>query len=179
MAEALLGLGGNVGEVRAALDEAVALLADGKDTTLRSASSQYLTPPWGVLEQPRFTNMAIAVDTTLSARALLERAMNIESAFDRDRYRERRWGPRPVDIDLLSYDNLVVNEPGLILPHPRLFGPPDRGPQHQGCAGGARRSRHRTLAAVALVAAPDAFLSSDAAPLRAWHFHCIRCRGIR
>jgi 2-amino-4-hydroxy-6-hydroxymethyldihydropteridine diphosphokinase len=121
MAEALLGLGGNVGEVRAALDEAVALLADGKDTTLRSASSQYLTPPWGVLEQPRFTNMAIAVDTTLSARALLERAMNIESAFDRDRYRERRWGPRPVDIDLLSYDNLVVNEPGLILPHPRLF----------------------------------------------------------
>ena len=121
MAEALLGLGGNVGDVRAALTEAIALFADGRDVTLRSASSHYLTPPWGVLEQPRFTNMAIVVDTTLSPRALLERAMNIESAFDRDRYRERRWGPRPVDIDLLSYDNLVMDEPGLTLPHPRLF----------------------------------------------------------
>ena len=121
MAEALLGFGGNVGDVRSTLNEAVALFADGKDVTLRFASSQYLTPPWGVLEQPRFTNMAIVVDTTLTPRALLERAMNIESAFDRDRYREKRWGPRPVDIDLLSYDNLTLDEPGLILPHPRLF----------------------------------------------------------
>ena len=121
MAEALLGLGGNVGDVRAALNEAVALFADGKDVTLRSASSHYLTPPWGVLEQPRFTNMAIAVGTRLSPRALLERAMNIESAFDRDRYRTRRWGPRPVDIDLLSYDDVTIDEPGLTVPHPRLF----------------------------------------------------------
>ncbi len=121
MAEALLGLGGNVGDVRTALNEAVALFADGKEVTLRSASSHYLTPPWGVLEQPRFTNMAIVVDTTLSPKALLERAMNVESAFDRDRYRTRRWGPRPVDIDLLSYDNLVMDDPGLTLPHPRLF----------------------------------------------------------
>ena len=121
MAEALLGFGGNVGDVRRTLNEAVALFADGKDVTLRFASSHYLTPPWGVLEQPRFTNMAIVVETALSPRALLERAMRIESAFDRDRYREKRWGPRPVDIDLLSYDNLTVDEPGLILPHPRLF----------------------------------------------------------
>ena len=121
MAEALLGVGGNVGDVRRTLNEAVALFADGKDVKLRFASSHYLTPPWGVLEQPRFTNMAIVVDTTLSPRALLDRAMNVESAFDRDRYREKRWGPRPVDIDLLSYDNLTLDEPGLILPHPRLF----------------------------------------------------------
>ena len=47
--------------------------------------------------------------------------MNIESAFDRDRFREKRWGPRTVDVDLLAYDELVINEPGLILPHPRLF----------------------------------------------------------
>jgi 2-amino-4-hydroxy-6-hydroxymethyldihydropteridine diphosphokinase len=121
MAEALLGFGGNVGDVRKTLNEAVALFADGKDVTLRFASSHYLTPPWGVLEQPRFTNMAIVVETALTPRALLQRAMNTESAFDRDRYREKRWGPRPVDIDLLSYDNLTLNEPGLILPHPRLF----------------------------------------------------------
>jgi 2-amino-4-hydroxy-6-hydroxymethyldihydropteridine diphosphokinase len=121
MAEALLGFGGNVGDVRAALNEAVALFADGKDVTLRAQSSHYRTPPWGVLEQPPFVNLAIRVETTLSPRALLERAMNIESVFDRDRYRAKRWGPRPVDIDLLAYDNLVIDEPGLAIPHPRMF----------------------------------------------------------
>jgi len=121
MAEALLGFGGNVGDVRAALNEAVTLFADGKEVTLRAQSSHYRTPPWGVLEQPSFVNLAIRVETALSPRALLERAMNIESAFDRDRYRVKRWGPRPVDIDVLSYDNLVIDEPGLILPHPRMF----------------------------------------------------------
>jgi len=121
MAEALLGFGGNVGDVRAALAEAVALFADGKDVTLRAQSSHYRTPPWGVLEQPPFVNMAVRVETALPPRALLERAMKIESAFDRERYRVKRWGPRPVDIDLLSYDAIAVDEPGLILPHPRMF----------------------------------------------------------
>jgi 2-amino-4-hydroxy-6-hydroxymethyldihydropteridine diphosphokinase len=121
MANALLGFGGNVGDVRANLNEAVAMFADGKEVRLRYASSHYHTPPWGVLEQPPFVNMAIEVETDLSPRALLERAMNIESAFDRDRNREKRWGPRTLDADLLSYDNLVVDEPGLILPHPRMF----------------------------------------------------------
>jgi 2-amino-4-hydroxy-6-hydroxymethyldihydropteridine diphosphokinase len=121
MVEALLGFGGNVGDVRATLTEAVALLADGKDVTLRAQSSHYRTPPWGVLEQPPFVNLAIRVETMLSARALLERAMSIESAFDRERYRVKRWGPRPVDIDLLSYDDVTVDEPGLTLPHPRMF----------------------------------------------------------
>ena len=63
MAEALLGFGGNVGDVRATLNEAVALFADGKDVTLRFASSHYRTPPWGVPDQPPFINLAIAVET--------------------------------------------------------------------------------------------------------------------
>ena len=121
MAEALLGFGGNVGDVRTTLRQAVELFADGRDVTLRAQSSHYRTPPWGVLEQPPFVNMAIKVETALPARALLERAMTVESTFDRDRYRAKRWGPRPVDIDLLSYDNLVIDEPGLTLPHPRMF----------------------------------------------------------
>jgi 2-amino-4-hydroxy-6-hydroxymethyldihydropteridine diphosphokinase len=121
MAEALLGFGGNVGDVRVTLKEAVALFADGRDVMLRGQSSHYRTPPWGVLEQPPFVNMAIQVETNLTPRALLERAMNVESSFDRDRYRAKRWGPRPVDIDLLSFDNLVIDEPGLTLPHPRMF----------------------------------------------------------
>jgi 2-amino-4-hydroxy-6-hydroxymethyldihydropteridine diphosphokinase len=121
MHEALLGLGGNVGDVRANLTEAIALLADGPDVTLRSVSSHYRTPPWGVLEQPPFINLAIVIETTLPPRDLLKRAMNIEAAFDRDRYREKRWGPRTVDVDLLAYDDLEIDEPGLTLPHPRLF----------------------------------------------------------
>ena len=121
MAEALLGLGGNVGDVRATLDEAVALFADGEAVKLVARSSDYTTPPWGVTDQPPFINLAIAVETALSPRALLDRALNVERALDRDRSRERRWGPRTIDIDLLAYDDLVLDEPGLTLPHPRLF----------------------------------------------------------
>lgn len=121
MAEALLGFGGNVGDVRATLDQAVALFADGQDVTLAARSADYRTPPWGVTDQPPFINLAIAVETTLPPRALLNRAFDIERALGRDRTRERRWGPRTIDIDLLTYDDITLDEPGLILPHPRLF----------------------------------------------------------
>jgi 2-amino-4-hydroxy-6-hydroxymethyldihydropteridine diphosphokinase len=121
MAEALLGLGGNVGDVRTMLDKAVALLADNKDIVLRARSSDYATPPWGVTDQPPFINLAIRIETALTPRALLERALEVERALGRDRARETRWGPRTIDIDLIAYDDLVLDEPDLILPHPRLF----------------------------------------------------------
>jgi 2-amino-4-hydroxy-6-hydroxymethyldihydropteridine diphosphokinase len=121
MAEALLGLGGNVGDVRATLKRAVALLADDKGIVLRARSSDYATPPWGVTEQPPFVNLAIQVETVLAPRALLARALEVERALGRDRAHETRWGPRTIDIDLIAYDDLVLDEPGLILPHPRLF----------------------------------------------------------
>jgi 2-amino-4-hydroxy-6-hydroxymethyldihydropteridine diphosphokinase len=121
MAQALLGLGGNVGDVRATLDEAIARLTDGHDVTLVARSSDYATPPWGVTDQPPFVNLAILLETTLSPRALLGRALDIERALGRDRSTGERWGPRPVDIDLLAYDDLQIDEPGLTLPHPRLF----------------------------------------------------------
>jgi len=121
MAEALLGFGGNVGDVRAMLNEAIALFADGRDVKLLARSSDYSTPPWGVTDQPAFTNLAIAVETALSPRELLTRALNVERALDRDRTREKRWGPRTVDIDLLTYDDVTLDEPSLTLPHPRLF----------------------------------------------------------
>lgn len=121
MAEALLSLGGNLGNVRATLDRAVALLCDGGDVRLIARSSDYRTPPWGVADQPPFVNLCIAVDTSLSPQALLARAQSIERALGRDRSGERRWGPRAVDIDLLAYDDLALNEPELTLPHPRLL----------------------------------------------------------
>lgn len=121
MADALLALGGNVGDVPATLDSAITQLCDGADVRLIARSSDYRTPPWGVKEQPPFVNLCIAIATTLSPRALLARAQEVERALGRDRTHEQRWGPRPVDIDLLAYDDLALATPDLILPHPRLF----------------------------------------------------------
>ena len=121
MADVLIGLGGNVGDVRTTLDKAITLLADNKDIILRARSSDYATPPWGVKDQPPFINLAILVETVLTPRALLERALEVERALGRDRARETRWGPRTIDIDLIAYDDLVLDEPDLTLPHPRLF----------------------------------------------------------
>ena len=121
MAEALVGLGGNIGEVRATLDRAVAALCDESDVRLVAQSSDYATPPWGVVDQPPFVNRCITIETKLTPRALLDRALAVERTLGRDRARERRWGPRPVDIDLLAYGDVAIAEPDLTLPHPRLF----------------------------------------------------------
>jgi 2-amino-4-hydroxy-6-hydroxymethyldihydropteridine diphosphokinase len=120
MAEALLALGGNVGDVRATLARAIAMLCERGDVRLLARSSDYLTPPWGVEDQPPFVNLCIAVDTMLTPQALLALAQAVERAFGRDRTHEQRWGPRTLDIDILAYDDLVLNEPDLRLPHPRL-----------------------------------------------------------
>ena len=121
MTVALLALGGNVGDVRATLDRAVALLCDGQEVRLIARSSDYRTPPWGDTDQAPFVNICIAVETTLSPHALLERAHGVERILGRDRTRERRWGPRTADIDVLAYDDVTLTEGDLILPHPRLF----------------------------------------------------------
>src|SRR5262245_29065773 len=121
MAEALLAFGVNLGNVRETLARAIAMFCDGTDVRLTARSSDYSTPPWGVEDQPRFVNLAIAVETTLAPHALLARAQAVERAFGRDRTRERRYGPRTVDIDLIAYDDVVLETSGLTLPHPRLF----------------------------------------------------------
>jgi 2-amino-4-hydroxy-6-hydroxymethyldihydropteridine diphosphokinase len=121
MPEALLALGGNVGDVRDTLDRALTIFCDGTAIRLTARSSDYATPPWGIVDQPRFVNLCIAVGTSLTPQALLAHAQAVERAFGRDRARERRWGPRPLDIDLLAYDDIALDEPGLTLPHPRMF----------------------------------------------------------
>jgi 2-amino-4-hydroxy-6-hydroxymethyldihydropteridine diphosphokinase len=120
-AEALLALGGNVGDVRENFDRAIALLCDGVTTRLVARSSDYRTPPWGVTDQPPFINAVIAVATTLSPHDLLARALDVERALGRDRKHERRWGPRTMDIDLLAYGDTVLADAELTLPHPRMF----------------------------------------------------------
>jgi 2-amino-4-hydroxy-6-hydroxymethyldihydropteridine diphosphokinase len=121
MPEALVAFGGNVGDVRNTLDRALATFCDGTAIRLTARSSDYATPPWGVVDQPRFVNLCIAVETSLTPHALLTRAQVVERAFGRDRAQERRWGPRPLDIDLLAYDDIVLDEQDLTLPHPRMF----------------------------------------------------------
>ena len=121
MTEALLALGGNVGNSRAILDRAVALLCDGNDIRLTARSSEYRTPPWGFKYQSPFINLCIAVETNLSPRELLARAQGVELQLGRDRAHEKRWGPRTADIDIIAYGDLELVELGLTLPHPRLF----------------------------------------------------------
>src|SRR5205809_1844021 len=120
MAEALIALGGNVGNARDTLGRALATFCDGDAVRLIARSSDYSTPPWGVTDQARFVNLCVAVEARLTPHALLARAQAVERAFGRDRANERRWGPRPLDIDILAYDDLVLSDPDLTLPHPRL-----------------------------------------------------------
>jgi 2-amino-4-hydroxy-6-hydroxymethyldihydropteridine diphosphokinase len=121
MTEALIALGGNVGNSRAILDRAVTLLCDGIAVRLKARSSDYLTPPWGFKYQPPFVNLCIAVDTLLGPRELLARAQDVELRLGRDRAHEKKNGPRTADIDILAYDDLALDEQRLTLPHPRLF----------------------------------------------------------
>ena len=120
MARALIAFGGNIGDARTTIASAIAEFCDGLHVRLHARSSDYKTPPWGLTDQPPFVNACIAVDTRLSPHGLLDRAHEVERAFGRDRHKEQRWGPRPIDIDLLAYDDLALEDGTLILPHPRL-----------------------------------------------------------
>jgi len=120
MSAALIGLGSNAGDEKAILDGAVSQFCNGTSVRLVSRSANYLTKPWGVEDQPMFINLCLRVETDLSPLDLLRRALEVEAAFGRDRAKERRWGQRTLDIDVLAYDDLVVDLPELQLPHPRM-----------------------------------------------------------
>jgi 2-amino-4-hydroxy-6-hydroxymethyldihydropteridine diphosphokinase len=121
MAEAFIALGGNVGDVRATFNRAIALVCDGTAVRLLARSAHYRTPPWGVVDQAPFVNAAIAVTTSLSPHELLTRTKAAERALGRDSAVERHWGPRPIDLDILAYDDVELHDPDLTLPHPYMF----------------------------------------------------------
>ena len=121
MAEAFIALGGNLGDVQTTFDRAIAMLCDGAAVRLLARSSNYRTPPWGVADQPPFVNAAIEVATSLSPHELLARAKATERILGRDSAHERHWGPRPIDLDILAYDDVELHDPVLTLPHPYMF----------------------------------------------------------
>src|SRR5580692_6250272 len=121
MANAIIALGGNVGDVRATFKKAIANICGMTQAALLARSSDYATPPWGDERQDRFINACIEIETGLDPHALLFTLHKIEQKFGRDRAHERRWGPRTLDLDLIAYDEVSIDKPELTLPHPRLF----------------------------------------------------------
>lgn len=117
MARAYIGVGSNIGDRRAALEEAARRLEDGAGRIV-ARSSFYRADPVEVVDQEEFLNQVLALDTSLGATDLLARCLAIERAMGRVRTRDK--GPRVIDLDLLFYADAILTGPGLEVPHPRL-----------------------------------------------------------
>ncbi|WP_342162656.1 2-amino-4-hydroxy-6-hydroxymethyldihydropteridine diphosphokinase [Methylobacterium sp. SD21] len=113
--KAWLGIGSNIGDMAAMLDQAVDKLAAVPGIRVVARSPDYRTPPWGKTDQPWFLNGAVAIETDLDPHALLDACQGIER--DLGRIREERWGPRIIDIDVLAYEGAAVEDERLVLPH--------------------------------------------------------------
>jgi 2-amino-4-hydroxy-6-hydroxymethyldihydropteridine diphosphokinase len=113
---AYLGLGSNLGDRAGHLARAVDLLTA---VGLRRVSPVYETEPVGGPEQGPYLNLVVELDTDLDARQLLAVAQRLEA--DAERVRDERWGPRTLDVDVLWVDGEAVDEPDLVVPHPRLW----------------------------------------------------------
>ncbi|MEW6257775.1 MAG: 2-amino-4-hydroxy-6-hydroxymethyldihydropteridine diphosphokinase, partial [Pseudomonadota bacterium] len=120
MTRAYLCLGGNSGTPTRTLPEALRLLAR-EDLAIGVQSPMYRTPPWGPIPQPDYVNQVVEVETQRTAEDLLALALDVERRLGRDRAREDRYGPRPIDIDILIFGQERRSGPDLILPHPRLL----------------------------------------------------------
>jgi 2-amino-4-hydroxy-6-hydroxymethyldihydropteridine diphosphokinase len=115
-----VGLGSNLGDREGTLRAAVGRLRNLPETNVIAVSKLRNTEPVGNVDQPRFLNGAVELETGLSARALLGALLELERAFGRDRASVAAQGPRTLDLDLLLYGQEELDEPGLEIPHPRL-----------------------------------------------------------
>lgn len=118
MAEAALAFGSNLGNSRAMIGRAMAVLDAMHGVSVTRVSSPYSTPPWGVEDQPDFVNACALVETALSPEDLLAACKDLELALGREP--AVRWGPRLIDIDLLWMAGEVRDSERLTLPHPRM-----------------------------------------------------------
>lgn len=112
-----IGIGSNLGERRENCINAIKLLQDGGVTVIKR-SSMIETEPWGVKDQPHFINMAIEAETSLSPQELLRCMKDIELSMGR--VESVHWGPRVIDLDILFYDDRIIDSADLKIPHPHL-----------------------------------------------------------
>ncbi len=118
MNTAYVALGANIGEPTATVLAAITALAGLPESRVLRSSSLYRTTPVGLRNQPDFINAAAALETALSAEALLDALLDLEVRFGR--HRRDRNGPRTLDLDLLLYNDSEIDQPRLTVPHPRL-----------------------------------------------------------
>src|SRR3972149_7007496 len=117
MSIAYIGIGSNLGDREGNCERAIKLLiANGITVTKRSSMAE--TEPWGVKEQPNFINMAVEIKTGLTPEELLRLLKNIE--VDVGRLPTSHWGPRIIDLDILLYDDVIMETPELQIPHPGI-----------------------------------------------------------
>jgi 2-amino-4-hydroxy-6-hydroxymethyldihydropteridine diphosphokinase len=119
MASVIIALGGNVGDVRDTFRKAISNICGMTQAGLVARSSDYATKPVGGPPQDDFINAVIEIETELDPHALLFTLHRIEQKFGRNRVAETRWGPRGLDLDMIAYDDVVIDKPELTLPHPR------------------------------------------------------------
>ncbi len=117
MPTAYIGIGSNLGNREENCERAIRLLIE-HGITVTKRSSMIETEPWGVREQPKFINMAVEIGTELDPEGLLRILKKIEEEIGR--LPTSRWGPRIIDLDILLYDDLIMETPDLVIPHPGM-----------------------------------------------------------
>jgi len=113
-----LGLGSNLGDKQSYITKAIQKISSLENVETIRASKVIKTPPYGKTDQPDFLNCVIKVKTRLKPEVFLEKCFDIENQLGR--VREEKWGPRTIDIDMLFYEDMIVNSKSLVLPHPEL-----------------------------------------------------------
>jgi 2-amino-4-hydroxy-6-hydroxymethyldihydropteridine diphosphokinase len=113
-----LGLGGNIGDPSASMARALAEIDQRDDCRVMVVSRLYRTPPWGKTDQDWFFNACARIETLLDPAELLELCLGLETAMNRVRI--ERWGPRTLDIDILTFERVQSDDARLFLPHPRI-----------------------------------------------------------
>jgi len=117
---ASIGIGSNLDDPVAQVRRALVALEEIDKSQLIAASSLYRNPPMGPIDQPDYVNAAATLRTLLPPRELLARLQDLERVQGRVRENRDRWGPRRLDLDILTYGNLTITEPALQIPHPGI-----------------------------------------------------------
>lgn len=119
MSKVFIGLGGNIGNVQETFVKVIAIVEE-KIGSVINQSSLYKTAPWGFKDQNDFLNKVICVNTNLSPADVLKNLLTIELMMGRNRNADNKNAPRTIDLDILFYDDKIIADDNLVVPHPRL-----------------------------------------------------------